>query len=87
MLEAVPALDRDCHVQPHPLLHDTYQCAQCGHQPHTQSAAALRQLGEYAVELVTRIHRWEQPPIPPLAAAAQQRNPARWQWLTPPATN
>lgn len=79
-LNSVPALDRDCQIRQHPA-GTHFQCTVCQREPATQHAAALHQLGEHPVQLLTRIHGWEQPPVPPLAEAARLRNPARWSWL------
>lgn len=81
MLESIPALDRDCQIRKHPAGSLGFQCTVCEREPADQYAAALHQLGEHPVLLLTRIHGWEQPPVPPLVEAARNRTPARWSWL------
>ncbi|GAA4890802.1 hypothetical protein [Saccharopolyspora cebuensis] len=81
MLEAIPSLDRTCQVREHPVGSRSFQCTVCEHEPVGQHAAALHQLGEHPVRVLTRIYGWEQPPVPPLVQAARTRNPARWSWL------
>lgn len=46
----------------------------------------MHQLGERAVEILTRIHGWDSPTTRPavlgqLGRAAIHRNRSRWQWL------
>lgn len=81
MLESIPALDRDCQIREHPAGSRGFQCTVCESEPAGQYAAALHQLGEHPVRMLTRIHGWHHPPVPPLVEAARNRNPTRWSWL------
>lgn len=80
VLYAVPALDRDCQIHRNPLDRRSLQCVVCKFQTEDQYAAALHQLGEHPMHLLTRIYGWKSPPVPPLVDAARTYNPERWSW-------
>ncbi|WP_017972459.1 hypothetical protein [Actinopolyspora halophila] len=81
MLASIPVLDRDCQIEQHPRQRSGLRCAVCGHQPAHRDAAALHQLGEHPMRMLTRIYGWQIPPVPPLVEAARARSPHRWAWL------
>lgn len=84
VLDAVPALDRDCQIE---LVtrkfrrKSEYRCASCGENLVDQPTAVRHQLGEKPVTLLTLIHKLDGPPLDDLAQAAAARKPTRWQWL------
>jgi hypothetical protein len=84
ILDTVPALDRDCQIEPVTRWfgrRGRYRCAPCGQHPAGLQAAVLHQLGEKPVMMLTRIEGLKRPPLAQLAQAAAAREPSRWQWL------
>ena len=80
LVDVVTALDRDCQITR--TGRHRYRCTVCGANPRDAEAAARHQLGDRAVELLTRVHRLDAEPLGPLATAAARRSPDRWDWLT-----
>jgi len=79
LVEVVAALDRDCQITRAGF--GRYRCTVCGATPRDAAAAARHQLGDRAVELLTRVHGLASEPLGSLAAAAARRSPDRWDWL------
>lgn len=79
LVDVVTALDRDCQITRTGF--GRYRCTVCGATPRDEAAAARHQLGDRAVELLTRVHDLASEPLGSLAAAAARRSPDRWDWL------